>query len=86
MTGFIYDTLTMALINLSAEGGRSICTDTAVKDLFLSEDAQERSLATRLCRLCPVQAECLAAAVANGERFGVFGGRDFSNPTAATVT
>jgi len=85
MTGFIYDNLTMALINLSAEGHRSICTDTAVEDLFLSEDAEERSLATRLCRLCPVQPECLAAAIGNGERFGFFGGRDFTNPPAVEV-
>jgi len=86
MTGFIYDNLTMALINLTAQGRKSICIDTAVKDLFLSEDADERSLATRLCRLCPVQAECLAAAIANGERFGVFGGRDFTNPEVASQT
>jgi len=75
----------MALITLTADGRRSICTDTAVEDLFLSEDATERSLATQLCRLCPVQAECLAAAIANGERFGVFGGRDFTNATPTEV-
>ena len=86
MTGFIYDNLTVALINLTARGGRTICSDSAVKDFFLSDDADERSLATRLCGLCPVQAECFAAALANQERFGVFGGRDFSkSPTGETA-
>jgi len=85
MTGFLYDNLTMALINLPAQGRRSVCSDTAVKDFFLSEDVEERSLASRLCRLCPIRAECLAAAIANGERFGVFGGRDFTQPPTGEV-
>ena len=37
MTAFMYDNLTMALINLTAEGRRSICADTAVEDFLLSE-------------------------------------------------
>ena len=85
MTGFPYDDLTMALINLTAQGRRSPCSDTAVRDFFLSEDARERRLATRLCRLCPVKPECLAAARANRERFGVFGGRDFTKPPTGEV-
>ena len=55
MTGFPHEDLTMALRNLTAQGRRSICSDPAVKDFFLSEDSEERRLATRLCRLRPVQ-------------------------------
>ena len=36
--------------------------------------------AVAVCHGCPVQAECYAAAVANGERRGIWGGVDFTQP------
>jgi Transcription factor WhiB len=36
--------------------------------------------AVAVCHECPVQAACYAAAVANGERHGIWGGVDFAQP------
>lgn len=52
---------------------RAACRD-ADPDLFFPEFGESAGPAKRICAGCPVQAECLAFAVASGERFGVFGG------------
>jgi hypothetical protein len=45
-------------------------------DLFFPDpsDARGIALARAVCAECPVIAECLAAAIERGEKFGVFGG------------
>jgi WhiB family transcriptional regulator, redox-sensing transcriptional regulator len=48
-------------------------------DLFFSEDPGDLRLAKELCRLCPLQAECLAGALERGEPWGVWGGELFQN-------
>jgi hypothetical protein len=48
--------------------------------MWLSEDKTERDLAATYCGGCAVWLECGTAATANRERFGVWGGRDFSRP------
>jgi len=51
--------------------------------LWLSEELKDRRKAARLCSGCPALAECGEAARARGERFGVWGGADFTrNPKA----
>lgn len=40
----------------------------------LTPRASERARAQEICGSCPVREECLADAVARGERFGVWGG------------
>ena len=47
---------------------------TADPALFFPELGESAGPAKRICAGCPVRAECLAFAVASGERFGVFGG------------
>ena len=42
--------------------------------LFFPELGESAKAAKQICADCPVRAECLAFAVASGERFGVFGG------------
>jgi transcription factor WhiB len=42
--------------------------------LFFPEPGESDAQAKAICAVCPVQAECLAAALANGERYGVWGG------------
>jgi hypothetical protein len=69
-----HERLTRALINLAAAGLRTDCSDVALHHLWLSESQQERAVAVRLCRGCPVLREC--AEVGRYERFGVFGGVD----------
>ncbi len=48
-------------------------------DLFFSENRQEISLAKSLCAACPVQSECLAAALSREEPCGVWGGELFDD-------
>jgi hypothetical protein len=72
------DQLTFALLAMAERGERTHCSDASAEHLWLSEHEAERALAAQLCRHCPVEAECLASALLNDERFGVFGGRDFT--------
>lgn len=58
---------------------RTPCQDDP--ELWLADTAELRHEAMRLCRPCPMIAECLAGAIANREKFGVWGGRDFSHAT-----
>ncbi len=44
-------------------------------ELFYPEKGGSTREATQVCAACPVRAECLAYALAHGERFGVWGGR-----------
>jgi hypothetical protein len=76
-------TFTRKLLDLDARGLATPCGDSEVSYLWLSEDIAERRKAVRLCRACPVLAECGEAARARGERFGVWGAVDFTrNPKA----
>lgn len=45
-------------------------------DLWFPEPSDNVSArqAKSVCRRCPVTSECLSLALANGERFGIFGG------------
>jgi hypothetical protein len=70
--------LTRALLQLTAQGLRPHCDDTQLGWLWLSETPSERAVAVVLCGGCPVKAPCRAAAEANQERFGVFGGKDYT--------
>ena len=46
----------------------------ATPQLFFPEPNEPDDQAKAICAVCPVRAECLAAALANGERYGVWGG------------
>jgi WhiB family redox-sensing transcriptional regulator len=54
-------------------GGTTLCAQTD-PELFFPEKGGSIVAAKRICRKCPVQAECLAFGLANREPFGVFGG------------
>jgi WhiB family transcriptional regulator, redox-sensing transcriptional regulator len=41
---------------------------------FYPEKGQPTTAAKRVCQTCPVTAECLEYAMANNERFGIWGG------------
>lgn len=58
---------------------------TADPELFFAPEGERPAdreariaRAVAICHGCPVQAECYAAAVANGERRGIWGGVDFT--------
>lgn len=44
-------------------------------DSWYPEKGGSTAPAKRICRRCPVIEECLAHALANGERFGIWGGK-----------
>jgi len=43
-------------------------------DAFYPEKGGSSRAAKRVCHTCPVQTECLSYALANDERFGIWGG------------
>ncbi len=43
-------------------------------DLFFPERGASTKEAKRVCRACVVREECLEYALANGEKFGIWGG------------
>ena len=72
------DTLTRALLDLAAAGLRTHCSDPATHHLWLSERETERATAVMLCDHCPVLTVCRDTAEQRDERWGVWGGHDFS--------
>jgi hypothetical protein len=68
--------LVRALVDAASRGLRTHCSDAGSQHLWLSEDEHERGQAVILCRGCPVFSPCGDAATANGERWGVWGGKD----------
>ena len=58
---------------------RAACSDAAgeVAKLFFADELPDIALAKRLCAGCPVLLDCLEAAVARNEQFGVWGGQLF---------
>lgn len=70
--------LLRALITTASKGLRTHCSDPGTSELWLSEHEPERAEAATLCAGCPVFFPCGQAAEAHDERFGVWGGRDFT--------
>lgn len=61
-------------------------------DLWFSRNPRDRDLAAYLCQRgqptggpCPALGECFEAAVLNGERFGIWGGRSQEELQAHTA-
>jgi WhiB family redox-sensing transcriptional regulator len=52
---------------------RAACLQ-ADPEAFYPEKGGSSRAAKRVCHTCPVQAECLSYALANDERFGIWGG------------
>ncbi|HOA57786.1 MAG TPA: WhiB family transcriptional regulator [Dermatophilaceae bacterium] len=76
-----HDRLAFALARLLANGSRPPCADGS--GAWTSDDRDERALAARLCRPCPILTECGAAADSTKERFGVWAGVDRTQPTSS---
>lgn len=68
--------LTRALLDLAVEGGRPRCAEYGGHAMWTSDDPDDRALAARWCAGCPILTHCYDAAVAEGERWAVRGGRD----------
>ena len=72
--------LNRALITLAAKGGRPRCADPVDHQLWTSASEHDRRLATTWCIGCQVLVLCHEAAEERDERWGVWGGRDFTRP------
>ena len=70
------DRLTRAIDDLTRQGLRYHCADEEVSHLWTSEDSQDRALAIKLCRGCPILKVCDEVASIRRESFGVWAGRD----------
>ena len=57
------------------------CVVDGPEGLWTSDQRKHREQAAELCRTqgCPILAECLDAALARGERWGTWGGRDLES-------
>lgn len=51
----------------------AVCAETD-PDVFYPDNGESATEAKRICARCPVNAPCLEWALANNERFGVWGG------------
>lgn len=66
-------------IDAHEQGGQSVpCRVSAFPSWWVSDDPDERAAAARACADCPVLTDCKAAATDSKERFGVWGGKDFT--------
>ena len=74
----VAQTISMPTIERSWEV-RAACADqsASMTALFFSDEIAEISKAKTICAGCPVMAECLETALANGEQWGVWGGQLF---------
>jgi WhiB family redox-sensing transcriptional regulator len=62
----------------------AVCASTDPEIFFPEKGGSTRS-AKAICRRCPVAAECLAAALARDERFGIWGGLSERDRRALTA-
>jgi hypothetical protein len=80
------DALTLALLNLAERGLCTHCSDPRSHHLWLSEHEGERAAAIMFCDHCPVVDPCRHTAETRGERWGVWGGKDFSRRPGRKLT
>ena len=73
-----------ALVELVETGHHIPCL--LEPDLWLSDNAQDRATAARLCANCPVLAECAAAAKEVKTHFGVWAAHDYTRPQGQHAT
>jgi hypothetical protein len=70
--------LTMALIALAVRGERPRCSDPVDHALWTSDDQHDRAVAVQWCAGCPIIDPCGQAADERGERWQVWGSKDYT--------
>lgn len=73
-------TLGAVLDHMDTQGQTPVCTANP-DDWSADARPDVRAEAAQACAWCPAQAACHAFATANAERYGVYGGRDFTHTT-----
>jgi WhiB family redox-sensing transcriptional regulator len=71
--GGLWDWLGLRDRSLSSWQRDALCAQVD-PEIFFPEKGASTLDAKRVCAGCPVRAQCLAAALERGERFGVWGG------------
>ena len=61
------------LLRPAAWTASALCAQADPEEWFPEKGSSTR-MAKAICSRCPVRADCLSEALANGERFGVWGG------------
>jgi hypothetical protein len=74
------DRLTRALLDLAAAGLRTHCSDPRHTTSGCPSARANGAAAVMLCDHCPVLQACQDTAVQRDERWGVWGGVDFTRP------
>lgn len=54
----------------------AICIEYETNTFYPERSHELAKVAKAICRECPVRSECLDEAIANNEKFGVWGGLD----------
>jgi hypothetical protein len=67
-----------ALLTMASQGERPRCSDPVDHQRWTSDDQHDRQIAMAWCNGCVVLTLCGDAASERGERFAVWGGRDFT--------
>ncbi len=61
--------------NMGDWRGEAACLNQGV-NFYPERDQVKAAAAKAMCKRCPVRSDCLDEAIANGERFGIWGGMD----------
>jgi hypothetical protein len=77
--------LTMALIALAVRGERPRCSDPVDHALWTSDDQHDRAVAVQWCAGCPIIDPCGQAADERGERWQVWGSKDYTRGVRSGV-
>jgi WhiB family redox-sensing transcriptional regulator len=64
----------MILLEVQPWYDQAACLDGVDADAFFPDRGGSTRTARRVCASCPVKTDCLDYALANDERFGVWGG------------
>lgn len=56
------------------EEAQALCAQVGFGDLWFPEKGGPTRQAKQVCAECPIRARCLEVALANGERYGIWGG------------
>lgn len=72
------DRLTRALVEAASKGQKPNCSQPETHHYWTSEHEGETALAAIWCTGCPVLEPCGQSAIANDERWGVWGGIDMT--------
>lgn len=71
--------MTLELANDAPWTDMALCQQVDPEMFFPNKGDKETSYdAQRVCKECPVMAECLEAAIARNEQFGIWGGMTFN--------